>query len=105
MADETTDVSNREQVTMIIRQVTEDLQVHEQFLGLFHVPSIDAAMLATMMKDLLVRMNLCLEKMHGQCYDGASAMSGSKSGVTKRVSDLEPRAVFTHCYGHAQAMH
>jgi hypothetical protein len=28
-------------------------------------------------------------------------MSGSRSGVAKRISELEPRAVFTHCYGHA----
>ncbi len=49
-----------------------------------------------------MRMNLGVEKLRGQCYDGASAMSGSKSGVAKRISDLEPRAVFTHCYGHAQ---
>lgn len=28
-------------------------------------------------------------------------MSGSKSGVAKRVQDEEPRAVFTHCYCHS----
>ena len=28
-------------------------------------------------------------------------MSSSKCGVAKQVSDLEPRAVYIHCYGHA----
>lgn len=28
-------------------------------------------------------------------------MSGSKNGVAKSIGDLEPRAVYTHCYGHA----
>ena len=28
-------------------------------------------------------------------------MSGSKSGVATLVQKEEPRAVFTHCYGHA----
>ena len=28
-------------------------------------------------------------------------MSGSRSGVAKRISELEPRAILTHCYGHA----
>ena len=101
MADETTDASNREQVTLIIRMVTEDLQVHEEFLGLYHVSSIDAATLATVIKDVFIRMNLCLEKLRGQCYDGANAMSGTKSGVAKQIRDIEPRAVFTHCYGHS----
>ena len=45
-------------------------------------------------------MNIPFEKLRGQCYDGASAMSSSKCGVAKRISDLEPQAVYTHCYGH-----
>ena len=101
MADETTDSSNREQVTLILRRVTEDLQVHEEFLGLYHVASIDAATLTTAIKDVLIRLNLPFEKLRGQCYDGASAMSSSKRGVAKKISDHEPRAVYTHCYGHA----
>lgn len=28
-------------------------------------------------------------------------MRGSKSGVAKRISDIEPRALYTHCYGHS----
>ena len=36
-----------------------------------------------------------------QCYDGASAMAGSKSGVATQILSEEPRALFTHCYGHS----
>ena len=32
MADETTDCSNKEQVTMVVRHVAENLEVHEEFL-------------------------------------------------------------------------
>lgn len=46
-------------------------------------------------------MNLRFEKVCGQCYNGASAMSGCRSGVAKLISDIEPMAIFTHCYGHA----
>ena len=38
------------------------------------------------------------------CYDGASNMSGIRNGVAKRIQDKEPRAVFTHCYGHALSL-
>ena len=31
-------------------------------------------------------------------------MSGKKTGVAKRISDEEPRAVFTHCYGHCLSL-
>jgi len=40
------------------------------------LPSIDAKTLTAATKDTLCRMNLPLSKVRGQCYDGASAMSG-----------------------------
>ena len=49
-------------------------------------------------------MNLTLNKVRGQCYDGAANMAGSKSGVTTQIRSEEPRAVFTHCYGHALSL-
>lgn len=98
MADETTDSSNQEQVMLIVHRVTE---VHEEFLGLYHVASIDAATRSAAIKDILIRMNLSFKKLRGQCYNGASAMSTSKRGVAKLIQDLEHRALYTHCYGHA----
>ena len=58
-------------------------------------------MLTTAIKDVLIMMNLPFEKLCGKCYDMASTMTSSKRGVAKRISDLETRAVYTHCYGHA----
>ena len=46
-------------------------------------------------------MNISLSKCRGQCYDGASNMSGAKKGVAANIASKEPRAVYTHCYGHA----
>ena len=40
-------------------------------------------------------MSLTLQKCKGQCYDGCSTM-----GVAM-IKEIEPRALFTHCYGHA----
>ncbi|XP_062517927.1 zinc finger MYM-type protein 1-like [Corticium candelabrum] len=101
MADETTDASNREQFTVIIRRVLEDLQMDEEFIGLYQTSTTDAATLAALIKDVFLRLNVSMKKLRGQCFDGASAMSGYKTGVAKRINDIEPRAVFTHCYGHA----
>ena len=46
-------------------------------------------------------MNLNLNRCRGQCYDGAAAMAGAHKGVATQISSEEPRALFTHCYGHA----
>ncbi len=81
-----------------------DLQVHEDFLGLHAVESTASDILVAVIKDVLIRMNLSVNKMRGQCYDGASCMSGGKSGVATRMSNEEPRAVYTHCYGHALSL-
>ena len=57
-------------------------------------------MLTTIIKDSLVRMNLSMNKIRGQCYDGAPNMAGAKKGVAKQIMGIERRALFTHCYGH-----
>ena len=46
-------------------------------------------------------MNLKIENCRGQCYDGASDISGAKGSVANIISDDESRAVYIHCYGHA----
>ena len=46
-------------------------------------------------------MNLSLKNCRGQCYDGASNMKEGKNGVASQIISKEPRAIFTHCYGHA----
>lgn len=39
-------------------------------------------------------------KLVGQCYDGASVMSGHLNGLQKKVKDVAPRAIFIHCSAH-----
>ena len=101
MVDETTDCANHEQVVICLRWVDDCFDVHEDFIGVYAVENICSDTLVQVIKDVLLRMNLALSKMRGQCYDGASAMAGSKSGVAKKLSDDEPKAIYTHCYGHA----
>jgi len=101
MSDETTDMSNREQVVLCLRWVTDKFEVNEEFIGLYVVESIDANTLVSVIKDVFQRLNLSLNKVRGQCYDGAAVMAGLKSGVAKQLMQNEPRAIYTHCYGHA----
>ena len=51
-------------------------------------------------RDVLVWLNLSITKARGQCYNGAAAMPGCRSGVAKRIIDDESKAIYTHCYGH-----
>ena len=101
MIDETTDVSNKEQVVVCIRWVDEDLQAHEEFIGLYQVESTAATVLIGVIRDVFTRLNVSMNKIRGQCYDGASAMCGSQGGVATLIQHEEPRAIYIHCYGHA----
>ena len=42
MADECSDISNKEQFTICIRWVSEDIVAHEDLIGLYEVDSITA---------------------------------------------------------------
>lgn len=78
MADETTDASNKEQLVVCLRHVDDDLEVHEDFVGLYEVENTEANTLVPVLLDVLQRMNLSIHQVRGQCYDGASSMSGRK---------------------------
>ena len=71
-------------------------------MGLYSVGTIEADSLVKAILDVVVcRAGLSLNQCRGQCYDGASNMSGSKCGVAVQIQAKESRAVLTHCYGHA----
>ena len=101
MVDETTDKSNKEQLTLVLRWIDESFMVSEEFLGLYYLSSTSAESIVGAIKDAFLRFQIPMTKIRGQCYDGCSTMAGSKAGVAKKIEELEPRAVFLHCYGHA----
>ena len=44
--------------------------------------------------------DLSLSNMRGQCYDGASNMSGARSGCKAIVQQAAPLAQYFHCASH-----
>ena len=101
MADEVTDVSNKEQVALCLRSTDENFDVHEDFIGLHVVESIKADVLVSVLKDVLLRLNLSINDCRGQCYDGTANMAGACTGIVTQITHEEPKATYTHCHGHA----
>ena len=101
MADECVDISNHEQLVICLRWVDHCLDVHEDFLGLYHIADTSANTITAAIKDCLVHMNLQWNRCRGQCYDGAASMAGCRTGVASQILALESRALYTHCYGHS----
>lgn len=65
--------------------VDKALEAHEEFIGLYLVESTQSAVLVAVIHDVLQRLNVSITKLVGQCYDGASAMSGCQGGVATQL--------------------
>lgn len=65
MVDETTDMSNKEQVVLVFRWVDNDLVPHEEFVGLYQTDSISSNALVAVIRDVLLRLNLKIECCRG----------------------------------------
>ena len=79
MVDETTDISNKEQVVLCFRWIDKYLEAHEEFIGLYLVGSTAASVLFSVIKDVFARMNIDIKKLRVQCYDGAYCKKSQSS--------------------------
>ena len=62
ICDEYTDISNKEQLTICIRWVDEELlEAHEYFLGFYNVPDIGAETIVSAINDVLLKLQLQLQ--------------------------------------------
>ena len=99
--DETTDVTQKAQISVIFRYVCEaSYIVKEAFLG-FDDVSDDrrASAIAQYVLGILRNFN-SVEKLVAQTYDGASVMSSELNGVQAKIKENVPEAMFLHCYAY-----
>ena len=99
IVDETKDISKKEQLSVVLRYVT-DGDAYERFLGYTHACELDATALTTYICGVLAKCGLSPKSCVCQCYDGASVMSGTCSGVQERMREFAPMAVYIHCCAH-----
>lgn len=100
--DETADITFKEQVSVCFCIVPECLEIEELFIGFYRTTTTTTTedTLFEMLKDVLLRLSLPIKNCRGQCYDGASNMSGIQNGLQARVKEEEPRALYIHCMAH-----
>ena len=101
MADETADVSNKEQLVICIRWVDDCFVIHEDFIGMHPLERTTADQIVAILKNALLRMNLNIQRARVQCYDGAATMAGEKTGVATQIKTINGKCLYTYCYGHA----
>ena len=100
LVDESKDISKKEQISFVLRYVDVHGVICEHFLTFAEATSLNAEGLAKNILEVLAKFELPLDCLVSQGYDGASVMSGSCSGVQKRIQDAAPQAVYVHCFAH-----
>ena len=100
IADEATDISNDEQLSISIRYLDEG-SPREVFME-FHkcVTGVTGEAIADDILLKLKKWQLQLEFLRGQAYDGAGAMAGKSKGAAACIIAKQPKALYTHCASH-----
>lgn len=89
IADEARDISNKEQMSLIVRYVDSHPVIHESFIAFVECNGTSGEDIANLIETKCVNtlkldMNMC----RGQGYDGAGNMAGHCSGAAKLIAGL-----------------
>ena len=86
VADEVSDVSVKEQLSLVIRFVDSESHITEEFHRFIHcVEGTSGAAIADLMFGQIKTFGLDMNNCHGQGYDGADNMSGNNKGVSSWI--------------------
>ena len=103
IADEVTDSSNKEQLSVCLRYFdNKNEEIREDFCTFIEcrdgVTGEDlASYILCSIEDI---MSLDPNLLVGQCYDGCSSMSGECKGAAAIIRKKYPKAIYTHCSAH-----
>ena len=102
MADEVTDSSNKEQLSLVIRYVDpDDCGIREDLVDFIECDTgITVRALAEKMLGFLQNHGVDLTKLRSQAYDGAGNMSGGTRGAASLITAQYPLALYLHCASH-----
>ena len=101
LADETSDCSNQEQWSLVIRFVDGTGEMREGFLGFLHCDlGLSGKALAGTVLNGIAYLTLDIWNCDGQGYDGASSVSGYINGLSAQIIRIIPKAIHTHCHSH-----
>ncbi|KAH0665562.1 hypothetical protein KY285_026768 [Solanum tuberosum] len=87
-------------MALVLRYVNKNGELIESFLGIVHVGDTSARSLQKVIYSLLLDHSLCLSRLRGQGYDGASNMQGEKNGLKSLILQDAPSAYYIHCFAH-----
>ena len=99
LADETKDISKREQLAIVFRYI-HNFKIVERFTGYTLATALNSRALTDYIIKKVSDIELDPRYLISQCYDGASVMSGCNLGVQTLIKEICPQATYVHCCAH-----
>ena len=80
--------------------MTDTFQIKEEFLGLYNIESRSGVSISAMILGVLIRLQLPIENLRSQTYDGTANMAGKFYGCQAEIKKHQPLARFVNCGAH-----
>ncbi|XP_071168230.1 zinc finger protein 862-like [Mytilus edulis] len=103
MLDESTDRTTEKTLMLYVRYIKSNVSV-TRFLSVLELSGGTADVIFTAVKTLFDMYDLDFSKCISISTDGASVMTGIRSGVTTKFSEQNPFIIKTHCIAHRLAL-
>ena len=96
MADECTDVTTIEELTICCRWVESGVP-EEHFIKILPLKKANAENIYSALVEYCMEKNIQLGRPTRMGFDGAATFSGDKTVVQRRLKEFSPHALFVHC--------
>ena len=103
ICDETTDIATSSQLIVYIKAIVDD-KVETFFLVLKELADTKADAITQCLLDCLQENGLALSSCVALGSDGASVMTGIRTGVSTQLKLLQPTLISVHCVAHRLAL-
>ncbi|KAL9663657.1 hypothetical protein QQ045_019048 [Rhodiola kirilowii] len=100
LGDESSDVSYKEQMVVILHFVDKYEIIKERFIGVIHVKHTSSMNLKSAIDSLFSEYGLSLKSVRGQGYDGARNMKGEFNILRALISQENSSAYYVHYFAH-----
>ncbi|XP_071708766.1 uncharacterized protein [Rutidosis leptorrhynchoides] len=100
LVDESSDISKKEQMAIVLRYVDTHGLVKERFVGLVHVKDTSSLSLKSSIDSFFTKHKVSLKQLRGQGYDGANNMRGEFNGLKAKILEESTSAYNVHCFTH-----
>lgn len=99
--DSTPDISHKDQLSFIIRYVSENGTPVERFVCFLENIGHKSKELSDAVLTVINSYNIDISYLRGQSYDNAMNMSGIYSGLQARIKEIIPLADYVPCSAHS----